>query len=164
MLVRVTLGGEVKKRLVILVVVLAVVFAGVVAGKVVATGGSSTSDLPASAPPDWLSTIVAGQVRSCGDPAGATAQWVLTDYGSASSRLEGPQPGDTSRPAYLVVVSADEEFVVGNSFSPSNAATTHGKHIELLVTVKTHNVDVFGCGDQKVDLRGLGDVCSYSVN
>ena len=153
-----------NRKLVILVVVIAVLCASGVVAAVVASAGSSSSDVPAAAaPPGWVRSIVSNEVQACGDPAVESAEWVLTDYASAEARLD-QQPGGEGRQEYLVVLTADEEFVDYKGFYPPGAQPPPGKYVELLINAKTRLVDTFGIGNDVVETDGLGQVSSYVVN
>jgi len=143
--------------------VIAALCAGGILAAVVAPAGSSSSEVPAAAaPPGWVRSIVSMEVRACGDPAVESALWVQTDAAAADTRLGGRQPGEQRRPAYLVVVTADTEFVDDKGFSPGGQPS-RGKRIALLIDAKTHLVDTFGIGNDAVDMDGLGHVFSYAV-
>ena len=151
-------------RLVILVVVIAILCAGGVMAAVVAVAGSRSGDMPvAAAPPDWVKSIVSRAVHRAGDSTVDGALWVLTDYASAEARLD-QQPGGEGRQEYLVVLTANEEFVDYMGFYPPGAQPPHGRYMELLINAKTHLVDTFGIGNDVVETDGLGQVSSYVAN
>ena len=153
-----------NRKLAIPVVVIAILCASGVVAAVVASAGSSTTDVPVAAtPPDWVKSIVSREVHSCGDPTVDSALWVHTDYASAEAHLD-QQPGGEGREEYLVVLTAGKEFVDYNGFYPPGAQPPHGKYMELLINAKTRLVDTFGIGNDAVETDGLGRVSSYVVN
>ena len=89
---------------------------------------------------------------------------LLEQHGSMTwAHLDQP-PGGEGRQEYLVVLTADEEFVDYKGFYPPGAQPPHGKYMELLTNAKTHLVDTFGIGNDVVETAGLGQVSSYVVN
>ncbi len=86
---------------------------------------------------------------------------MLADYAAAAKRV-GQQPGPQSQRAYLVVVTAETEFVRENGFGPTGEPS-RGKRIVLLIDADTRMIDTFGIGPEVADLDGLGQVYSYSV-
>ena len=130
---------------------------------VVALGSASTGTAPvAAAPPDWVQSVVSKTVQQYGRPKVESAVWVLTNYAAAESRLS-QQPGSSNQEEYLVVLTADTEFVGYSGFDPTGNPS-RGKYIELLINVDDRLVDTFGIGNDVVRLDGLGQVYSYSVD
>ena len=149
-------------KLVVLLAVIAVLgTSGIVATVIAKAESSSSTDPIAAAPPDWVQAIVSRQVQWCGSPNVDSAVWVLTDYASAETRLD-QQPGPRDQGEYLVVLTADTEFVRQNGFGPTGEPS-RGKYIELLINADSHIIDTFGIGNDVVKLDGLGQVSSYPV-
>jgi len=152
----------VNRKLVVLLAVIAVLgTSGIVATVIAKAESSSGTDPIAAAPPDWVQSIVSRQVQWCGGPNVESAVWVLADYAAAGKRV-GQQAGPRDQKAYLVVLTAETEFVRQNGFGPTDEPS-RGKHIELLINADSHMIDTFGIGPDVVKLDGLGQVSSYPV-
>ncbi len=151
-----------NRRLVVLLALLAVLGAGGIVATVLAKADpSSGTDPIAAAPPGWVQSIVSRHVQWCGSPNVESAVWVLADYAAAGKRV-GQQAGPRDQKAYLVVLTAETEFVRQNGFGPTDEPS-RGKYIELLVNADSHIIDTFGIGNDVVKLDGLGQVSSYQV-
>lgn len=150
-----------KKLVVFLTAVAVLGISGVVATVIAKADSSSSTDPTKAAPPDWVQSIVSRQVQWCGSPDVDSAVWVLIDYAAAATRV-GQQAGLRDQKAYLVVLTADTEFVSQNGFGPTGEPS-RGKYVELLINADSHIIDTFGIGNDVVKLAGLGQVCSYPV-
>ena len=152
-----------SRKLAVALALLAVLGVSGIVAAVVASAESSSSSTASvvAAPPEWVQSLVAKEVQSCGSPNVESAVWVLADYAAAAKRVE-QQPGPQSQTAYLVVVTAETEFVDRNGFGPTDEPS-RGKHIELLIDADTRMIDTFGIGPDVVKLDGLGQVYSYSA-
>ena len=150
------------RKLVALLAVIAVLgTSGIVATVIAKAESSGSTDAIAAAPPDWVQAVVSRQVQSCGSPKVDNAVWVLTDYDAAATRVD-QQAGPRDQKAYLVVLTAETEFVWQSGFGPTDEPS-RGKHIELFINADSHIVDTFGIGNDVVKLDGLGQVSSYLV-
>lgn len=151
-----------SRKLVVLLAVITVLGAsGIVATVLAKADSSSGTDPIAAAPPGWVQSIVSRHVQWCGSPNVESAVWVLADYAAAGKRV-GQQAGPRDQKAYLVVLTAETEFVRQNGFGPTDEPS-RGKYIELLVNADSHIIDTFGIGNDVVKLDGLGQVSSYQV-